>query len=97
MMAMQNMQAMHQKWMAAKTPAEHQALMADHMKAMQVGMSAMQDMENCCNAADSSKSMPMRMDMMTMMMQMMLDQQQGMEHIHHEKRHAPGSSAPKAP
>jgi hypothetical protein len=30
----QQMQAMHEKMMAAKTPAERQSLIADHMKAM---------------------------------------------------------------
>ena len=42
---MQAMQAMHQKMMDAKTPAERQALMADHMKAMQGGMGMMKDMQ----------------------------------------------------
>src|ERR1039458_8143554 len=41
---MQQMQAMHEKMMAAKTPAERQALMADHMKAMQQGMTMMMQM-----------------------------------------------------
>ena len=35
---------MHQKMMNAKTPAERQALMADHMKAMQGGMAMMKEM-----------------------------------------------------
>ena len=42
MMAMQDMQ---QKMMKAKTPAERQALMADHMKAMQGGMAMMKEMQ----------------------------------------------------
>lgn len=41
---MKMMQAMHQKMMAAKTPEERQALMAEHMKAMQGGMSMMCEM-----------------------------------------------------
>jgi hypothetical protein len=41
---MKAMQEMHQKMMNAKTPAERQALMADHMKAMQGGMAMMKDM-----------------------------------------------------
>ena len=41
MMAMQDMQ---QKMTKAKTPAERQALMADHMKAMQGGMAMMKEM-----------------------------------------------------
>jgi hypothetical protein len=77
--ALQNMQTLHEKMTAANTPAERQALMADHMKAMQQGMSAMQHM--CCQSskgAMSSQMMQMRMDMMTMMMQMMMDRQQMM-------------------
>lgn len=70
--AMQNMQAMHDRMTAAKTPAERQALMADHMKAMQDGMIAMHRMQG----VKGSASMSTRMDMMTMMLQMMMDRQQ---------------------
>ena len=38
---MEAMQDMHQKMMAAKTPAERAALMKDHMKAMRDGMAMM--------------------------------------------------------
>lgn len=38
---MAQMREMHAKMMAAKTPRERQALMAEHMKAMQGGMSMM--------------------------------------------------------
>ena len=41
---MKAMREMHKKMMAAKTPEERQALMADHMKAMQDGMSMMGQM-----------------------------------------------------
>jgi hypothetical protein len=41
---MKAMQEMHQKMMSAKTPEERNALMADHMKAMQSGMSMMKGM-----------------------------------------------------
>ncbi len=41
---MKAMQDMHQKMMNAKTPEERNALMADHMKAMQGGMSMMKGM-----------------------------------------------------
>ena len=41
---MKAMQEMHQKMMSAKTPEERNALMADHMKAMQGGMSMMKGM-----------------------------------------------------
>jgi hypothetical protein len=39
------MQDMHQKMVNASTPAERQALMADHMKAMQGGMAMMKEMQ----------------------------------------------------
>ena len=42
MMAMQDMQ---QKMTKARTPAERQALMADHMMAMQGGMAMMKEMQ----------------------------------------------------
>ena len=41
---MKAMQEMHQKMMNAKTPEERNALMADHMKAMEGGMSMMKSM-----------------------------------------------------
>ncbi len=41
---MKAMQEMHQKMMSASTPAERQALMADHMQAMQGGMTMMKEM-----------------------------------------------------
>lgn len=41
---MKAMKDMHQKMMSAKSPAERQALMADHMKAMQDGMAMMKEM-----------------------------------------------------
>lgn len=59
---------MHEKMMAAKTPAERQALMADHMKMMQAGMSMM----------GQSKDIEQRMDMMQSMMQMMMDRMENM-------------------
>lgn len=39
------MREMHEKMMAAKTPEERKALMADHMKTMQDGMSMMEKMD----------------------------------------------------
>lgn len=38
--SMPGMQAMHDKMKNAKTPEERQALMAEHMKAMECGMTA---------------------------------------------------------
>jgi hypothetical protein len=39
------MREMHEKMMAAKTPEERKALMTDHMKTMQDGMSMMEKMD----------------------------------------------------
>ena len=41
---MKAMQEMHQKMMGANSPEAHQAMMADHMKAMQDGMAMMKEM-----------------------------------------------------
>ena len=43
---MEAMQEMHKKMMNAKTPEERNALMADHMKAMQDGMGTMRGMSS---------------------------------------------------
>lgn len=75
-MQMQSMQAMHDKLMAAKTPAERQALMADHMKAMQGGMAMMGQMKGPGGHGGGkpmcAEMMGGRMEMMEMMMQMMM-------------------------
>lgn len=42
---MKAMHEMHQKMVNASTPADRQALMADHMKAMQGGMAMMKEMQ----------------------------------------------------
>lgn len=73
---MKAMQAMHEKMMAAKTPEERNALMAEHMKTMQEGMSMMQGMQGDGMKMDPTtrqRMMEMRMDMMQSMMQMMMD------------------------
>lgn len=83
---MKAMKDMHQKMMAAKSPAERQSLMADHMKAMQDGMAMMKEMHGGMGGMsgmagmDHSKGMPagmaQRHQMMTehmAMMQMMMD------------------------
>ncbi|MDB5890050.1 MAG: hypothetical protein JWP47_881 [Polaromonas sp.] len=73
------MQEMHQKMVAAKTPEERSALMAEHTKAMQDGMTMMNGM-----SAGGMKSMKgdmpihhqimeKRMEMMSASMQMMMD------------------------
>jgi hypothetical protein len=83
---MQAMRDMHLKMMNAKTPAERQALMAEHMKAMQGGMAMMKEMPGMAGMGGmpGAESMPpemarhhqMMMDhkaMMQMMMDMMAD------------------------
>lgn len=77
---MMSMQDMHEKMMNAKTPEERSALMADHMKAMQDGMSMMGKMKEISGTKGSTmdmashhQMMEKRMDMMLSMMQMMMD------------------------
>jgi len=86
---MSAMKDMHQKMMAAKSPAERQVLMADHMKAMQDGMAMMKEMHGGMGGMSGmagmggmadGKGMPADMaarhQMMTdhmAMMQMMMD------------------------
>lgn len=73
---MKTMQAMHEKMTNAKTPAEREALMAEHMKLMQEGMSMMGGMapgKAPANTAARQQMMEKRMDMMQSMMQMMMD------------------------
>jgi hypothetical protein len=73
---MNAMQAMHEKMMAAKKPADRQKLMAEHMKLMQDGMSMMRQMDHQnmnMNMADRQQMMEKRMNMMQSMMRMMMD------------------------
>lgn len=80
---MKAMKDMHQKMMAAKSPAERQALMADHMQAMQDGMAMMKEKHGGMHGLGGmghSKGMPAGMarrhQMMTehmSMMQMIMD------------------------
>jgi hypothetical protein len=82
---MKAMREMRDKMMNAKTPEERQALMADHMKAMQGGMQMMQGMSGMASMggkasggrapADMAKRQQMmeeRMEMMQTMMEMMM-------------------------
>lgn len=84
--SMKTMRDMHEKMVAAKTPEERKALMAEHMKAMKDGMAMMGKMKGMSGMSKMSgmegKSMDMashhammekRMDMMESMMQMMMD------------------------
>ena len=87
---MKTMQEMHQKMMAAKTPAERAALMKDHMKVMQDGMAMMGQMGGGMPMMDQmgggmssmpggmQKDMMQHMAMMQMMMQMMVDREAAM-------------------
>lgn len=78
-MQMKSMREMHDKMMAAKTPEERQALMNEHMKAMQGGMAMMGQMRAPAamggGKSMSPEMMGKRMDMMEMMMQMMMDRE----------------------
>ena len=74
------MQEMHDKMMAAKTPEERSALMAEHMKTMQDGMGMMKGMGGMTgpksaptNMTQRQAMMEQRMDMMQTMMEMMVD------------------------
>lgn len=79
MKAMQEMQEMHEKMMAAKTPEQRKAMMAEHMKVMEGGMKMMSDMSPGgagamkCDMGEHQKQMEKRMQMMQSMMQMMMD------------------------
>jgi hypothetical protein len=75
---MAQMREMHRKMMAAKTPQERQALMAEHMKAMQGGMSTMCQMGATSGpqaGAPSEDMMKRCMAMKDMTMQMMQDRE----------------------
>lgn len=77
------MQEMHDKMMAAKTPEERNALMAEHMKTMQEGMGMMKGMGGMggmagpksppTNMSERQTMMDQRMEMMQTMMEMMVD------------------------
>jgi hypothetical protein len=76
----QAMRDMHEKMMAAKTPEERGALMAEHMKTMQDGMAMMNqtpttgDMKSMKgDMAMHHQMMEKRMEMMGASMQMMMD------------------------
>lgn len=76
---LQVMQEMHEKMMAAKTPEQRKAMMAEHMKVMQGSMRMMDDMSRPgpetmqCDMGEQHRQMQKRMQMMQSMMQMMMD------------------------
>ena len=82
-MQMGMMRDMHEKMMAAKTPEQRNAMMADHMRMMQDGMAMMGNMKMMGGGMGMKPDMPTdsgrvqmmekRMEMMESMMQMMLD------------------------
>lgn len=90
---MKNMRAMRDKMKNAKTPAERQALMAEHMKSMHEGMEMMKGMGGMqgmpgapgmtdmkpmqMESASHQQMMEMRMDMMQTMMEMMMQRMPG--------------------
>jgi hypothetical protein len=75
---MKSMQEMHEKMMSAQTSEERKALMADHMVAMQAGMSMMREAGKDSMKGDMpadtgtrQQMMEKHMDMMDTTMQMM--------------------------
>ena len=66
------MQEMHEKMMAAKTPEERSALMAEHMKSMQEGMGMMKGMGGM-DGMSGPKSPATHMTERQTMMEMMVD------------------------
>ena len=76
---MENMQTMRDKMSRAQSPAERQALMAEHMKTMHDGMESMKMMDGMQGKARApmdfsqhQQLMETRMDMMQTMMEMMM-------------------------
>ena len=73
---MKTMRGMHTKMMYAKTPEERQALMGEHMKAMQGGMEMMKGMSDMGDSKGVPADMVQHHTMMTQhmaMMQLMMD------------------------
>ena len=77
---MNAMQEIHDRMMAAKTPEERNALMADHMKTMQDGMAMVKGMGGMTgpkgprtDMSQRQTMMEQRMDMMQSTMEMMAD------------------------
>jgi hypothetical protein len=100
---MKNMQAMRDKMMNAKTPAERQALMDEHMKAMHEGMAMMKGMKGMkgmgnmqgMQGMQGMKDMPM-MDMTKhhQMMEMRIEMMQTMMEMMMQRM--PGAAMPPA-
>jgi hypothetical protein len=73
------MHAMHQRMMAAKTPADRKALMAEHERMMREGMTTMDGMSDegsaggACDMGERDHRMGKRMEMMQAMIQLIMD------------------------
>ena len=105
---MKDMQAMRDKMMNAKTPAERQALMDEHMKTMHEGMTMMKGMKDMKDMKEMGgmhgkpgmpgmagmKDMPMDMSKHHQMMEMRMDTMQTMMEMMMQRM--PGASLPPA-
>ncbi len=99
---MKDMQAMRDKMMNAKTPAERQALMDEHMKTMHEGMAMMKGMKGMGGMHGKAgmpgmagmKDMPMDMTKHHQMMEMRMDMMQTMMEMMMQRM--PGGAMPPA-
>jgi hypothetical protein len=97
---MKNMQAMRDKIMNAKTPAERQALMDEHMKTMHEGMAMMKGMQGMqgmqgMGGMSGMKDMPMKdMAKHHQMMEMRMEMMQTMMEMMMQRM--PGAAMPPA-
>ena len=96
---MKNMQSMRDKMTNAKTPAERQALMDEHMKAMHEGMAMMKNMKGMGGMHGNGgmagmKNMPMDMSKHHQMMEMRMDMMQTMMEMMMQRM--PGGAMPPA-
>jgi hypothetical protein len=99
---MRDMQAMRDKMMNARTPAERQALMDEHMKSMHEGMAMMKGMKGMggmhgkpgMSGMSGMKDMPMDMGKHHQMMEMRMDMMQTMMEMMMQRM--PGGSMPPA-
>jgi len=101
---MKSMQAMRDKMMYARTPAERQALMDEHMKAMHEGMAMMKGMKGMGNmqgmqgmqGMSGMKDMPMMKDMAKhhQMMEKRMEMMQTMMEMMMQRM--PGAAMPPA-
>ena len=78
---LKSMQAMHERMVAAKTPAQRKALMAEHMQAMRAGMAMMGAMKDGAESAPTAER------------QQMLEMQVPDGEMHCESRECPEAAA----